>query len=110
MITADAEASVDENASGGTLVSVATENATSVTVDNDNFEIADGNLKLKDDVSLDFEADGPSVEVTITASGEGESATHTVTVTVNDIDEAPSAPMLRDGDLSVDENDEGAVP
>ena len=109
MITADAEASVDENASGGTLVSVATENATSVTVDNDNFEIADGNLKLKDDVSLDFEADGPSVEVTITASGEGESATHTVTVTVNDIDEAPSAPMLRDGDLSVDENDEGAA-
>ena len=109
MITADAEASVDENASGGTLVSVETENATEVTVDNDNFEIADGNLKLKDDVSLDFEADGPSVEVTITASGEGESATHTVTVTVNDVDEAPSPPELRDGALSVDENDEGAV-
>ena len=72
MITADAEASVDENASGEALVSVETENATEVTVDNDNFEIADGNLKLKDDVSLDFEADGPSVEVTITASGEGD--------------------------------------
>ena len=90
---------VDENVEGATLTAITTENATSVTVDDDErFEVADGNLKLKDDMSLDFEGDdGGSVVVTITASGDGDSATHTVTVTINDVNEAPSIDV-RDGE------------
>ena len=101
---------MDENAAGATITAVTTENATEVTVDNDRFEVADGNLKLKAGSSLDFEAiDGGTVDVTITASGDGDSATHTVTVTVNDINEAPDAPTVRGDDLSIDENDAGAT-
>ena len=67
-----------------------TENASEVTVDNDYFEVADGNLKLKDGMSLDFESvEGGMIELTLTASGDGESATAMVTVTVNDVNEAP---------------------
>ena len=109
---------VDENMAGATLTAVATENATSVTVDDDRFEIADGNLKLKDGMSLDFEGDdGGSVDVTITASGDGESAMHTVTVTINDVNEAPTIDV-RDGEevpqkdvtssLTIDESVMGA--
>ena len=81
---------MDENADGGVVTAVATENATSVTVDNDNFEVADGNLKLKAGTMLDFETDTSPIEVTITASGDGESATHTVSVSINDVNEAPT--------------------
>ena len=91
----------DENVAGDThtLTAVTTENATSTTVDDPRFEVADGNLKLKDDMSLDFEGDdGGSVDVTITASGDGESATHTVTVTINDVNEAPTIDV-RDNEI-----------
>ena len=118
MITAEGMAAVDENMAGATLTSVMTENATSVTVDDDRFEIAGGNLKLKDGMSLDFEGDdGGSIDVTITATGDGESATHTVTVTINDVQEAPTIDV-RDGEevpqkgvtssLTIDENATGA--
>ena len=90
---------VDEEMAGATLTAVTTENATSVTVDDDRFEVADGNLKLKDDMSLDFEGDdGGSVVVTITASGDGESAEHPVTVTINDVNEMPTIDV-RDGEV-----------
>ena len=92
---------------GATLTAVTTENATSVAVDDDRFEVADGNLKLKDDMSLDFEGDdGGSVDVTITASGDGASATHTVAVTINDVNEGPS---LDAADGAVDEEADGAT-
>ena len=105
---------VDENMAGATLVAVTTENATSTTVDDERFEVAGGNLKLKDDMSLDFEGDdGGSVDVTIMASGDGESASHTVTVTINDVNEA-STIDVRDNEvvpvkdvnssLTIDEN------
>ncbi|MCY4341289.1 MAG: Ig-like domain-containing protein [Gammaproteobacteria bacterium] len=84
---------MDENAGGAVVTSVATENATSVTVDEDNeerFEVADGNLKLKEGQKLDFESDTSPIEVVITASGDGESDTHTVSVSVNDVNEAPA--------------------
>ncbi|MCY4157739.1 MAG: hypothetical protein OXF66_09995, partial [Gammaproteobacteria bacterium] len=81
---------MDENADGAVVTSVATENATSVTVDNDHFEVADGNLKLKEGQKLDFESDTSPIEVVITASGDGESDTHTVSVSVNDVNEAPA--------------------
>ena len=90
-----------ENAAGAELIDVATENATSVTVDNTSFEVAGGKLKLKADASLDFEAiEGGTIEVVITASGDGESATHTVTVTVTDVSE----------DLTIDVRDNEVVP
>ena len=81
---------MDENADGAVVTSVATENATSVTVDNDHFEVADGNLKLKAGRALDFESDTSPIEVVITASGDGESDTHTVTISVNNVNEAPA--------------------
>ena len=108
---------MDENAAGATITAVSTENATEVTVDNDHFEVADGNLKLKAESSLDFEAvEGGMLDVTITASGDGESASHTVTITVNDVNEAPSIEVA-DGETSdgmpasstVDENVAGAL-
>ena len=108
---------MDENAAGATITAVSTENATETTVDNDHFEVADGNLKLKADSSLDFEAvEGGMLDVTITASGDGESATHTVTITVNDVNEAPSIEVA-DGETpdgmpassTVDENVAGAI-
>ena len=108
---------MDENAAGATITAVSTENATETTVDNDHFEVADGNLKLKADSSLDFEAvEGGMLDVTITASGDGESATHTVTITVNDVNEAPMI-AVADGETpdgmpassTVDENVQGAI-
>ena len=105
---------MDENADGGTVTSVATENATSVTVDDDRFEVADGNLKLKAGTMLDFESDTSPIDVTITASGDGESATHTVSVSINDVNEAPSI-SVADGttpdgvaaNSTIDENADG---
>ena len=89
---------VDENDEGAMVATVTTENSTEVTVDNDYFEVADGNLKLKDDMSLDFEnVEGGMIELTLTASGDGESATAMVTVTVNDVNEAPTIDV-RDGE------------
>ena len=108
---------MDENAAGATITAVSTENATETTVDNDHFEVVDGNLKLKADSSLDFEAiEGGMLDVVITASGDGESANHTVTITVNDVNEAPSIEVA-DGETpdgmpassTVDENVAGAI-
>ena len=99
---------------------VTTENASEVTVSGDGadyFEVADGNLKLKDGMSLDFEmVEGGMIELTLTASGDGESAEAMVTVTVNDVNEVPSIEVA-DGETpdgmpassTVDENVEGAI-
>ena len=105
---------MDENADGSTIAAVATENSTEVTVDDDRFEVADGNLKLKDGTSLDFESDTSPIEVTLTAVSEGDDATATVSVSINDVNEDPSIDV-RDGEevpghagvissLSIDEN------
>jgi len=83
-------------------------------VDDDRFEVADGNLKLKAGTTLDFESDTSPIEVTITASGAGESATHTVSVSINDVNEAPSI-SVADGTTpggvaaasTIDENADG---
>ena len=99
---------MDENVDGGSITSVATENATAVTVDDERFEVADGSLKLKAGTSLDFEAGESPISVTITASGDGDSATATVSVTVNDVNEAPDAPVVVAASPAVDENAAGA--
>ena len=110
---------MDEEADGGVVTAVATENATSVTLDDtsaERFEIADGNLKLKEGTTLDFETDDSPIEVTITASGDGDSATHTVTVSITDVNEAPTisvadgtTPDGMDAVSTVEENVTGAL-
>ena len=115
---------MDENDDGATIAAVTGENFTDVTVDDDRFEVADGNLKLKDGSSLDFEADTSPIEVTLTAVSDGDDDTATVSITINDVNEAPSIDV-RDGEevpghpgvissLSVDENamrgDDGPPP
>ena len=50
---------MDENDEGAMVAMVTTENASEVTVSGDGadyFEVAEGNLKLKDGMSLDFES------------------------------------------------------
>ena len=87
-ITVNSTASVDENDAGAVITSVETSDAdgdtVTVTLDDGRFEISDGNLKLKEVESLDYEA-AASVEVTITASDGMDSTTATVTVSVNDV-------------------------
>ena len=89
-ITVSSTASVTENEAGAVITSVQTSDAdgdtVTVTVDDDRFEVSGGNLRLREDQSLDYEAT-PSVEVTITASDGEDSATAEVTISVTDVDE-----------------------
>ena len=112
---------MNENAGGGIVTSVATENANEVTVDDDRFEVADGNLKLTAGTALNFESDTSPIEVTITASGDGESDTHVVSVSINDVNEAPTISVAAmttdeamaagvDPDLMVAEDSDGSIP
>ena len=79
---------MEENDAGAVITSVATSDAdgdtVTVSVDDERFEVSDGNLKLKEGESLDYEA-ATSVEVTITASDGDDSTTATVTVSVIDV-------------------------
>ena len=107
---------MDENDDGATIAAVTTENSTEVSVDDDRFEVAGGNLKLKDGTSLDFESDTSPIEVTLTAVSDGDDATATVSVTINDVNEAPMIEVA-DGETpdgmaassTVDENVTGAI-
>ena len=87
-ITVNSTASVDENLAGTVVTSVQTSDAdgdtVTVTVDDERFEVSEGNLKLKQGFSLNYEAES-SVEVTITATDGDDSATATVTITVRDL-------------------------
>ena len=89
-ITVSSTASVRENEAGAVITSVQTSDAdgdtVTVTVDDDRFEVSDGNLRLRENQSLDYEAT-PSVEVTITASDGEDSTTADVTVSVTDVHE-----------------------
>ena len=104
--------SVAENAAGavvGTLT-VADPDAgdsQSFQVSDSRFEVVDGQLKLKDGVSLDHEGE-PSVNVTVTATDSaGHQIQQTFTITVGDVNEAQTALTL--GDNTVAENAAGAV-
>ncbi|MEQ8748071.1 carbohydrate-binding domain-containing protein, partial [Pyruvatibacter sp.] len=85
---------IAENASGATVGTLSTtdqDNGDTHTyaVSDDRFEVVDGQLKLKDGVALDHEAeDTVSIDVTTTDAG-GLDYTETFTVTVADINEAP---------------------
>ncbi|MCK5041610.1 MAG: tandem-95 repeat protein, partial [Sphingomonadales bacterium] len=77
------------------------------TISDERFEVVDGQLKLKDGVSLDYEAEA-SVTVDITATDEdGFGYTESFTIDVGDVNEAPTDISL--DNLSVAEDDEGAV-
>ncbi|WP_158524846.1 PA14 domain-containing protein [Phaeobacter piscinae] len=90
---------VAENAAGaaiGTLTASDPEGgALTFTVDDARFEVqGDGTLKLKDGISLDYEAE-PSVTVTVTATDAGgNSSDQAFTLSVSDVDEAPEGLSL----------------
>jgi VCBS repeat-containing protein len=71
------------------------------------FEVVNGQLKLKDGVSLDFETE-PSVNVTVTATDKGgHSISQQFTIVVGDVNEAQTALSLDHNTVS--ENAAGAV-
>ena len=71
------------------------------------FEVASGQLKLRDGVALDFEA-GSTVEVAVTVTdAKGATTTTTLAVKVTDVAEAPLAPSLTAEPIA--ENAPGAV-
>ncbi|MEN2981032.1 hypothetical protein WG924_28020, partial [Tistrella sp. 25B02-3] len=81
--------------------------ALSVTVDDARFEVVGGQLKLRDGISLDHEAE-PSVTVVVTAvDAGGLTASTLVTISVTNVNEVPAVPVL-DG-TSVAEGVAGAV-
>ena len=76
-------------------------------VSDSRFEVVDGQLKLKDGVSLDHESE-PSVNVTVTATdGAGHQIQQTFAITVGDVNEAPTDINLSGN--TVAENAAGAV-
>ncbi|MEQ9586493.1 MAG: hypothetical protein RJS97_00730, partial [Parvibaculaceae bacterium] len=105
-------ASVDENSAGavvGTLSTTDVDAGDSHTyaVDDARFEVVGGELKLKDGVSLDHEAESSvAVEVT-TTDASGATYSETFTIAVGDVNEGPSDISL--SNASVDENAAGAV-
>ena len=65
-------------------------------VDDDRFEVVDGQLRLTEESSLDFESE-PTVILNVTSTDtQGNSFTKAVTVIVNDLNEAPSNPVDED--------------
>jgi len=73
----------------------------------DSFEIVNGELKLKDGVSLDFETKA-TYALTVTATDTGGPSTSTVfNITVNDINDAPTAVVL--SSIGVPEQIDGAI-
>jgi Ca2+-binding RTX toxin-like protein len=105
-------ASVAENAAGaviGTLSTIDPDAGDShaYTVSDDRFEVVGGQLKLKDGVSLDHEAE-PAVSVHVTATDAGGlSYGETFTITVANVNEAATDMAL--SNTSVAENAAGAV-
>jgi VCBS repeat-containing protein len=79
----------------------------SFQLSDNRFEVVNGELKLKDGISLDFEAE-PSVNVTVTAIDKGgHSISQQFTIVVSDANEAPTALSLDHN--AVLENAAGAV-
>ncbi len=105
-------ASVAENAAGAVVgaLSVTDPDAGdshTYTVSDDRFEVADGQLKLKDGVALDHEeAESISVDVTATDAG-GLSRAETFDIAVGDVNEVATDIAL--DNASVAENAAGAV-
>ncbi len=105
-------AAVAENAAGaviGTLTSVDPDvgDSHTYTVSDNRFEVVDGQLKLKDGISLDHEVE-PSVTLQVTTTDAGRlSFNETFTVTVDNVNESPADIVL--SNTNVAENTAGAV-
>ncbi len=84
-----------EGAGFGTLSVVDPDAGDTVTfsVDDDRFEVVDGELRLADGVSLDYETE-QSVDVTVTATDSaGLETSETYTINVADMDDSPVVTM-----------------
>lgn len=102
-----------ENADGAiigdlTVADIDTEDSHTFTVDDARFEVVNGQLKLVDGQSLDFETE-PTVDVNVTATDlAGEStAPITFTLTITDANDAPTGITLLNN--SITENADGAI-
>ncbi|EHJ14560.1 choice-of-anchor Q domain-containing protein, partial [Crocosphaera watsonii] len=110
-ITLDNE-SVNENATGAVIGNLDTsdvdnEDTFTYTLDDDRFEVVNGQLKLKSGEFLNFENES-SVNINITAEDSGNLTYNKLfTITVNDINEAPTNITL--DNQSVNENASGEV-
>jgi len=101
--------SVFENHSGAVIGKVTTrDNDDSdfrYSVNDDRFEVVDGNLKLKDGVSLDYESESTvSLDIT-TQDSANNSYTETFNINVKDIDESNpnnQAPIANQDSVSVE--------
>lgn len=103
------DANIAENVPGAVVGRIATvDSNTTVTVSDDRFEVRDGNLKLKDGVSLNYE-EASKIDLKITGSNGSDSWTRNVLIEVNDINEANTAvddtfAIAEDGTLTLDAN------
>ncbi|AFZ49126.1 cadherin domain-containing protein [Dactylococcopsis salina] len=73
------------------------------TVSDDRLEVVNGELKLKDDSSFDFETDGDSVNVTVTATGDTgitTESTFEITVTEIEVNETPQITISNQVEVS----------
>ena len=94
--------SVAENDAGAAIGSLSTTDpdigeSHSYSVSDTRFEVVDGQLKLKDGVSLDHEAGDVTVTITATDSG-GLSTEQDFTIAVGDVNEAPTEITLAPAD------------
>lgn len=79
----------------------------SFAVSDNRFEVVNGQLKLKDGISLDFESE-PDIDVTVTATDKaGHQIQEVFAITVEDANEAPTGIQL--SNASVAENSAGAA-
>ncbi len=87
---------VDENDAGAIIGKLTTTDKDigdthTYTVSDDRFEVVDGSLKLKNNVSLDYEAKH-SIDITVTSKDSGNLTTsQTFTIQVGDVNEKPNA-------------------
>ena len=108
-ITMTGDQSVIENAAGaviGTLAISGPSGTQNFTLSDSRFEVVGNDLKLKDDVRLDFEVESQiTLEITATDNA-GLSYIESFTLTVNDVDEIQFAVF---GDYGDDSSGEQAV-
>lgn len=110
-ITLD-NSSIAENAEGAVIGNISvgdpnTSDTHSFDVSDDRFEIVDGKLQLKPDISLDHEeAELIEVDITVT-NASGVSLTERFNIDVQDMNEGPTGLAL--DNFTVAENAEGAV-
>jgi choice-of-anchor C domain-containing protein len=103
------DAHIAENVPGAIVGKVsAVDSNTKVTVSDDRFEVKDGNLKLKDGVSLNFE-EVSEIDLQITGTNGTESWTRNVQIEVDNVNEANTAvndsfSVTEDGTLNLNAN------